>query len=222
MTLYAADIMDLAKPVKGKGKKKAEPITPPASEADVPMVKEKKPRTEKQIAALEKAKAARAAKKAEKEAEKAKAAEEAARAPAPLKEPKQRKPRKPKAPVEAPQLEPIQASSVEPIKEKKPRKRKEPTVEEQVDKAVEQVIKPKRVRKVKNPDEPPAWVPKFLEQYVQQRAAASDEKLSKKQIKEEAEHLAQEKWKDGMIRDKVRAEQDNHTNRLFSQMFGRR
>lgn len=51
MTLYSANVLDFAKPVPSKKRKEIE-----AAPAEEPLVKEKKPRSEKQIAAFAKAK----------------------------------------------------------------------------------------------------------------------------------------------------------------------
>lgn len=66
MSLYVANLMESAKPVAvSKKEKKIKTITPPESvEGDVTeVVEEKKPRSEKQIAAFEKAKESRRLKK---------------------------------------------------------------------------------------------------------------------------------------------------------------
>jgi len=67
MSLYVANLMDSAKPVSVlKKEKKIKTVTPPESVEDVEkseLVEEKKPRSEKQIAAFEKAKESRRLKK---------------------------------------------------------------------------------------------------------------------------------------------------------------
>lgn len=69
MSLYVANLMDTAKPVKGK-KIVEQVLTPPESISDDVaeiVLKEKKPRSDKQIAAFEKAKETRRIKKEEAE-----------------------------------------------------------------------------------------------------------------------------------------------------------
>lgn len=213
MTLYAADVMDLAKPVetkKSRGKKKAELPTPPASEPEVkveePVAKPKREMSEKQKAALEKAKETRkrkreealAAKQAEEEAIKVKQEEIAAK-------------------------EAEIAAKKEAVKEKRRLAReakKNATVDEQIDKEVAKVTKKPRV--TKSSSEPPQWFQKYVEGVKKEQARHDKEKKPVKQIQEEASQVAQSKWDDGLVRDRLRNEVDGHMNRMYSMIFSGR
>lgn len=213
MTLYAADVMDLAKPVGKKGKKKEEPITPPTSETSEP-VKEKPKRimSEAQKAALKAGQEKRKQKKLEAqqaEEERRKQAEENEKAMIAKLEEKKAKRREAAAKRKAAKME---------TKE---------VVADELDKAVEEVMepKPKKQRKKKepvNPDVPPAWFQKYIEGVKKEQAEVSETKKPKKEIQQEAQQMAQEKWQDGMVRDRLRNELDGHANRMYSMIFGRR
>lgn len=210
MTLYAADVMDLAKPIKKKSvkiapqsepsetvpkparkrKSKKDPEPEPQPETVSEPVKPKKPRTEKQIAATERMKAARAAKKS------------VPTEPEPQLESEEKPKRKRKLKLVVPEKE-------------------EPSKEE-LDQIVEEVLQPKKKRAKRDPAEAPIWFQKYLEGVKKEQAEASSTKVPRKQIQEEAKQLADEKWKDGMVRDRVQNELDHHASRMYSMIFGRR
>jgi hypothetical protein len=219
MTLYAADIESLAKPVsvKGKGKKaKAQTETPPESveSASVgePEKKAKKPPTEKQLAARAKFAENRKKKLEEQAAEKLRLEKEV--------EDKQKS-------IEA----------AEAAKEEKKKKRAEARVAKrkaaEIDVAVEEAVgdvaveapkevKPKkqRVAKPKRDDSvPPVWFEKFVESAKLEESKIAADKKPVKQVREEAKAVAQTQWADGYTRDRVTDQVDQHMGRLYSMIF---
>lgn len=208
MTLYAADVMDLAKPVetkKSKGKKKEVLPTPPVSEPE--QEKQEKPKrvlSEKQLAALEKAKETR--KRKREEAIAAKAAEEDAI-------------KKKQEEILAKEAE--LTAKKEAAKEKRRLKRESKEIDKQLDEAVESVVKkPKMEKKVD--ETAPVWFQKYVEGVKKEQARMEKEKKPAKQIQQEASEVAQNKWGDGLVRDRLRNEVDGHMNRMYSMIFGGR
>ena len=217
MTLYSADIMDLAQPVEKKqrkskepSKKKKEPVTltPPATPvpdvAETPVeIKPKRVMSEKQKEAL---KAGQEKRRLQKIAMKEQAEAEMAAHQNKEKE----------------QLEKKEAA-----KEKRRQaalKRKQESVEGQIDEAVTEVLaEPKKVKKPKtSPDEPPVWFRKYMEGVKQEQASAKTPKTPKKQIQQEAHEEAKSKWGDGLVRDRLKNEVDGHMNRMYGMIFGAR
>jgi hypothetical protein len=73
-------------------------------------------------------------------------------------------------------------------------------------------------------DEPPSW---FKAWCLDQKKRENDEKpkkekVSKPILKESATIEAKEKWNDGLTKDRVKMEVDNHMGRLYNQIYGRR
>lgn len=209
MTLYSADVLDLAKPVpkKGKGKKNIEKIaevneTVPVPEPEVVEVApSKKQPTEKQLAALAKAQESR--KRKREEAEKVKqdfiAAEK--------------------------QKEEKKAETKEKRKAKKIQKllTPPPSLDEEIDRVVEEFTDEPKVSKIKNDNEPPSWFKQYVSGVKREEAKISHEKKPKKQIQQEAVEVAQKNWSDSFTRDRVRNEVDGHMSRMYQMMFnGRR
>lgn len=217
MVLYSADIMDVAQKVKS--------------------VKEKKPLTDKQLAAIEKRKAKKekvepveepvkkpveepvkkvVKKRVKKEqpisVEEPKSLEEALEE-ALEEEPKKRK-RAPKKKVDPavncsiPSPEPVEP--VEPVEEKPKRKRA---------KKIKETVK--SIHDIEKESEPPVWFKKYIEGVQREKKAQSGEKVAKKQLQKEAEGLAQKSWEDGLTRDRVNDELDNHMSRMHKMIFGR-
>jgi colicin import membrane protein len=183
---------------KKKSKKKvaAESVPEPA------LKKEKKPRTEAQIAATKKAGEARKAKKLELEKVKTEIAENEKEL-ATL-ESTQKKSRKRKA---EPQEQTPSLTSTE-------------IVEEEITK----IEKPKKQRKKKiapPPEEPPLYLKKYIEGMLKAQNSVSEVKKNVKQIKEEADAQSKSAWGDDLKRDSVKSEVDNHMNRMYGMMFSR-
>lgn len=212
MTLYSADVLDLAKPIskKGKGKKIEEPEPEHFEPAPV---KEKKAPTEKQLAALAKAQETR--KRKREEAEQAKvAAEEAVKAAAAAEEEKKKA------------AEAKKEAAREKRRAKKEAKKQLPTpaesMDEEIDRAIEEIApEPKKVKSDDN--EPPSWFKQYVAGVKKEEAKISREKKPKKQIQQEAVEVAQKNWSDSFTRDRVRNEVDGHMSRMYQMMFaGRR
>lgn len=217
MTLYKADFLEavgVPVPKNGKGKKRAiEPETPPVtperpteSGKQLPV---KKPKTEKQLAALERARENRQRKKeAEKAAKEAelKAVEDAKKAVADK-----------EAEIEKKKLERKEKRAAKKVKV-------EESVSDELDKVIEEVVKPKKVRKKKVVDEnePPAWFKKFIEGQHIEKNELSKEKKPPAVIKKESKQAANSAWQDDMTRDRVNQERDNHMARMYSSIFGSR
>lgn len=232
MVLYSADIMDVAQKVKS--------------------VKEKKPLTAKQLAAIEKRKAKENVVNVEEEPKKVvkkrvkkekplsveepKSLEEALEE-ALEEEPKKRKraPKK-KDPALECFLEP--KPDEEKVEVEKPKRKRAPKKSESVEpiepvEEKEEDEKPKRKRAKKIPEtvktihdiekesEPPVWFKKYIEGVQREKKMQAGEKVAKKQLKEEAEGLAQKSWEDGLTRDRVNDELDNHMSRMHRMIFGR-
>jgi multidrug efflux pump subunit AcrA (membrane-fusion protein) len=217
MTLYAANVLDMAKPIETKRSKKKKADTPAPTPEETP-VETKPPVSEKRMAALEKAKEARkrkreeveAAKKAEqkaieeKQAEiKAKQDEIAAKKEA-LKEKRRLAREAKRQEVSPPPTEETASSSVQPdtpvvVKEKK-----------------------RRITKEKDPNQPPEWFKKYVEGVKKEEAKVSTEKRPAKIVQEEAREFATNHWNDGLTRDRVQNEVDGHMSRMYGMIFNRR
>lgn len=206
MTLYSADVLDIAKPVpkKGKGKKNiektVEPVPEPVPEAEVIEVKPpKKAPTEKQLAALAKAQESR--KRKREETEKAKQA---------LIDAEKQKEEKKAEIKEKRKTKKIQKVITPP-----------PSLDEEIDRAVEEFTE-KPVKK-NDDNEPPSWFKQYVSGVKREEAKISREKKPKKQIQQEAVEVAQKNWSDSFTRDRVRNEVDGHMSRMYQMMFaGRR
>jgi len=203
MTLYSADVLDVAKPVpkKGKGKKSVE-IQEPVPEPEVVEVKPpKKQPTEKQLAALAKAQESRKRKREETE----------------------------KAKQEIVEVEKEKETKKEDLKQKRKAKKIEKLItppsslDEEIDRAVEE-LSVKKSTPTKNDDsEPPSWFKQYVSGVKKEEAKISREKKPKKQIQQEAVEVAQKNWSDSFTRDRVRNEVDGHMSRMYQMMFaGRR
>jgi hypothetical protein len=86
----------------------------------------------------------------------------------------------------------------------------------------------KRVRKAKQIEpltkenlEPPQWFNKYVEGVKKEEAVQKAEKVPAKQVKQEAQEVAQKSWNDGLTRDRVSNEVDSHMNRMYSMIFKR-
>jgi hypothetical protein len=212
MALYAASLMDIAKPVetKKKGKKVKEEIEPTA-EASAPV----KEVSEKRMAALAKAQETR--KRKREEAAALKKAEEEAIA-------------NKEAEIQAKQEEILRKK--EELKEKRRLKREgkkqeatPPVSESSSITETTEEPKLKKVRKPKIPRDdsiPPTWFQKYVEGVKHEEAKQSQLKVSKKQVEEEARQTATQQWQDGFTRDRVQNEVDGHMTRMYGMIFHNR
>ena len=208
MTLYSADVLDLAKPVpkKGKGKKNVEKnveVNEPEAEV-VEVTPPKKQPTEKQLAALAKAQESRKRKR-----------EEAEKAKQDLIHSEKKKEEKKMEVKENRKAKKIQKLITPP-----------PSLDEEIDRAVEELsAKPSSSISLKSKDdnEPPSWFKQYVSGVKKEEAKISREKKPKKQIQQEAVEVAQKNWSDSFTRDRVRNEVDGHMSRMYQMMFaGRR
>ncbi|MEG3883811.1 hypothetical protein QT971_06325 [Microcoleus sp. herbarium19] len=226
MTLYTADVLDLAKPLQTlkvippkKPSTKKTPVTPPGTPENrspppiepIKQVRKRKTKIESR---------------------------ESTPSPIepipPIKLLEKNTARKVKV------LEPIQESeeNVTPVPEKKKRvvtekqkaalalareKRAQQKMDVLVENTIREVVennpitsKPKQKRQRKNfdPEEPPKW----FEKYVQ---GVKREQEGKKPTPQETKVEAKTKWDNGLVRDRVRNEVDSHMNRMYSMIFNR-
>jgi hypothetical protein len=216
MVLYSANLLGEPVPVKKTKTKKVEKEqvleqTPPPSDTaeEVKDVKEKKPRTEKQIAALEKMKAAREAKKAAKlleESEKLRMETDA----------KERE----EAAIKAKEEKKLRAA------EKRKLKKMEKNVDVAVDEAVaeqtaEPVLKKKRVAK-KVDNTPPEWFQQYIKGVKTEHNSVAAEPKPTEIVEKESVKEAKVHWNNSFTRARVTNEVDNHMDKMYQMMFGRK
>lgn len=206
MTLYSADISKLAVPVKKgaykKQTKKMKSVEPETNQQTVPVVPVEEP-----------------VKKSRKRKAPVKTAE-----PVAVIEEKPKKKRAPKL-KSLPEPEP----ESEPVIEKKKRVQKaKPKVSEEMEVDEPEPEKPKRKPKVKkeipvhelsSTIDPPAWFNKYVESVKKEQAQMLEVKVPQKQVKQEAQAAASKSWNDGLTRDRVSNEVDNHMSRMYSMIF---
>lgn len=221
VSLYSADISDIAKPVKEvkkiRAKKNVPKIEPtPETDAEEPTPEKvsvpPKQRSEKQIAALARAQESRKRKQEEKLAAKqkeeadAKAAEETALAAAAEKEAKKEatkeKRRLAREAKKGSEATPSVATTTDVIEE-----------------ALEELQPKKRQKKAETP---PAWFKQYVNGVKQEEAMHAEVKKPRKEITKEANQHAQSQWKDGFVRDRVQNENDRHLSSMYSMIFGKR
>lgn len=225
MTLYSADVLDIAKPIASTKKGKKQPATesaveePEAVEVKKEEVEEKPAKripTEKQLAALARAQEARKRKRDEMEAAaaeqkrleeelatKAREKAEAAEAKKEAMKLKRKLTREAKKQVATP---PATESSVGSLEEE-----------------IEAGIREPAAKKARTEDGPPVWFKQYVAGVKKEEAKVSKDKKPQRQIKQEAIDVAEHQWNDGFTRDRVRNEVDNHMSRMYQMMFsGRR
>ena len=249
--LYSADLMDIAKPVKKETKRKLKSkpkSVTTASEVDddvsdrtadnaleigVKPVKEKKPRSEKQIAAFEKAKETRRLKKeaahAEKQAQEIAEQEKIQREVEEERIKNEKKQARSEKRKQA-RLAKVSQTTMESIPEETVESPKFKCGQENHDEPetvqLESEPKPKRQRKKKQEatpassvdggevEHPPEWFKKYIHGVKQEENTQSAEKKTPKQVKSEAHEMAAVHWKDPVNRDRVKSETDSHLNRM--------
>jgi hypothetical protein len=224
MTLYAADIMDLAKPVEKKPRKntKKEKVlpTPEPSEPEVvpepvapePIAeKQKREMTDKQKVALVKMQEARKRKK--EEANLAKQQQENAAV--------SRK-------KEEEEKQQALLAKKEAAKEKRriaaEKRKAEQTLSKEIEQEVTNLIKTPKAKKARvvRGDNPPGWFQKYIEGVKREQSHSTADKKPVKQIQQEAEQEAKSKWGNGLVRDRLQNEVDGHMNRMYGMIFGSR
>ena len=75
-------------------------------------------------------------------------------------------------------------------------------------------------------EEPPKWFQKFVlqvkEEQEKQAREAGERKVPQRIIKEEAEQIAQERWQDPRIREKVETKISKNLQSIYSMVFPNR
>lgn len=205
MTLYSANVLELATPVPKKGKKGAKAIEPaPAMEpttSEAPAAKPKRVASEKQLAALAKGQETRkrkreealAAKVAEEELIKSKEQEIASKEAELQKKVEERKEKR-----KAKALEKKQTETPAPT---------EPSVAGTDDSLVKEIEadlapKPKRKRAVKSDEVPPKWFSQYVSGVKGEEARIADVKKPRKVVAQEARETAASSWNDGLTRNR--------------------
>ncbi len=227
VSLYSADILEAAVPVKKQRKtpvKKSDPSQDPNMElvldgkSDFTPIKPKKELSEKQKEALKKGQETRRLKQEAKLA--AKEAESA----------EQKKTAESQAQAE------LEANAKkEAVKEKRrlarlAKKSASATSSTAGDPEApafkcgneEPVVKVKTQKRKRDPDAPPDWFKSYVTKVKEEEGRQSEVKKPKKEIKAEAAVQAQTQWNDGFVRDRVQNEVDSHMNKMYSMMFGQR
>ena len=217
MTLYSADVLDMAKPVskKGKGKQKEIEAAPLEPIEPTKPVKEKRPATEKQLAALAKAQETRKRKREEAEAQKQAAAKE--------EQDKIEKETLAKKALEEKKLAQKEKRKLKKLEKAGPiTDAPTPPPTAASEQSMEEVID-REVKKFKKEDTPPAWFKQYVAGVKKEEAKISRDKKPNKQIRKEAQEVAHTQWADGFTRDRVQNEVDGHMSRMYQMMFsGRR
>jgi len=205
MVLYSANLSELATAVPKKGKKNV-----PVESGDAPVLTKaqetrKRKREEKDAAATEAAEA-KAAKEeaatAKKEAAKQKRAAKKAAAPV-----------TPSVTVEDDQEETNTEEAIEAA-----------LAELMPPPAEKKIAKPKTQKPIAGPsdDTPPKWFNAYVQGVKSEEAKQSKIKKPRKVIVQESKHAADQAWKQGLTRDRVTTEVNDHMNRMYSQIFGAR
>ena len=190
-----------------------------AKVSDIP--KEKKPRTEKQVAAFAKAQETRKRKREEaerlKEEEIKEKAEELAQASKQLEEAEEKKRianEKRRLAREAKKAEkPVE--EVAPVVEVEPLpKRLRPGVS---DPPV--LVAPPPVPAPDQSDHPPNWFKKYVENVKQNENGVSGARKAQKVVKQEAREFADQKWSQPNVRAQVAKSVDTHLDRMYKEIF---
>lgn len=212
--LYSADLLESAKPVKGKEPEKI-----------------KKPATDKQLAALAKAQETRKRKKAEKDALK----EQESTKEKEIQQLEQAKLEQAEAKKRAAAEKRKATRDAKKLQQPSPPASKDGNVDTETEASTavaDKEVEPKK-RKRASPDvvpstqasdsnEPPGWFKKYISGVKKEENAAKKVKLPKKQVDQEVEEVAHKQWGDGYVRDRLRNEVDGHMNRMYGMIFGQR
>lgn len=218
MVLYAAKLKENAKPVADLQVDKKEAAKLKRQEK----ARLKKEAKEQEDLELQKQQMEAEQAKAEKEAE-IKAAEEAIIAKKEAQKEKRRLARLNKkantesvaTPSEPATIDSSEATLVQ-DKPKRTRKRKQDSIDEQIDQAVEKLPK-----KSKKDDAPPEWFKKYVAGVKNEESHHQSPRKAKKAITKEANQVAAQQWNNGLVRDRVRNEVDQHMSRMYQMIFNR-
>jgi len=131
-----------------------------------------------------------------------------------------------KVPETMPELKPVEIPTPEPTEvEESPKQEKVETISPPQPPPVEKkVLKRKAVEEKKHDEEPPAWFKTWHlnEAKRQNLAKKKDERVAITTVKKAAHSVASKQWDDGYTRDKIRHEQDNHQQRMYQMIHGKR
>jgi hypothetical protein len=197
-SLYATKISDLGKPVSEKAPK------------------EKKPRSEKQIAAFEKAREARK-KTLESKKSFEKPVETPASPPKTVSEPEVSD--EVKVEIEKQVVEVKDDGSKESPKaeeKRKTKKRAAPKTEEVIEKS-EKIETGNQTE-----EEAPTWFKSYVIGVKEEQAKANNDKRPKKQVRIEAKEVAHQKWQQPQTRERVQNTVNNHMQSMYSKVFPNR
>lgn len=78
---------------------------------------------------------------------------------------------------------------------------------------------PKKKKVFRDPTVPPLWFEKYIQGVKKEEAMAKEKKVPAKLVKQEATDTAQKSWDDGLTRDRVTNEVDNHMNRMYCNLL---
>ena len=210
-TLYSANLSELAKPVKSRKQKNVdvpevsvpevpvEPSTTSPKEVAVPTEEpKKKERSEKQLAAFERAKETRRLKKEALDYEKSE---------------------KDRLQKEAQDAE---EDALKAREEKKlALKEKRRLLREEKPK-VAPAVKKQRTVKTQTPDEPPSWFKSYIMGVNTEKSKITEEKKPQRQLRYESNAQAETQWKEPLTRNRVTSEVDSHMNKMYSMIFNNR
>lgn len=116
-------------------------------------------------------------------------------------------------------------------KPKKSRSKKKVTIEEQVDQEVAKLNTPEpspepeineKKKRSRNEDDPPAWFRKYVAGVKNEESMLRSPKKPKREVAKEADQVAAQQWGNGLVRDRVRNEVDQHMSRMYQMIFNRR
>jgi hypothetical protein len=222
MVLYAADVTSNAKPVKKKSVSRKKKVDDDELEQElreqIENISKELLNKQKQV----KSKKPKVVKKVEEEDEEDKESVSSSEHVLVKLEPPEVKLKKRKkvdpeiVKVDVPKV-PLEVE--EPVKEKKKRVRKPKVQKEEADVKEEVKEEPKKKKVKRSPNDPPAWFVKYVETVEKEKHLQNKEKVAAKQLKEEAEVKAQKSWENGLTRDRVRNEVDNHMSRMYKMIF---
>lgn len=223
MTLYSADIMEFAKPVEKAAHKKTTKASAPEETTKTPeetiekVEPVKKEMSEKRKAALAKAQETRKRKREEAQLAKQQETEAKQKEEEMLAKEKTLAEEKKLLLKEKRRQARLAKKNSVPETPEEPKTEEEPKEEQ---KEVEEVVN-KRKRARKNPADPPAWFQKYVEGVKKEQSKHVDQKVPQKQVKFEAQAAAKKSWDNGLTRDRVKNEVDQHMNRMYSMIFSR-
>jgi hypothetical protein len=206
MALYSTNVSEAKKVSREKTTKEPAPKEPAP----------KKERSEKQIAAFEKAKETRKRKRDEAELlSKLAAKEEAER----LSREETEKEAKVKA-VEDAALAASKQAKKEAAKQKRLQKQLATPPDSTESTSPTQEVKLTEPSEAK--EEPPSWFKKYISGVKLEENHHATPPVAKKVVKQNAEIEATNQWSQGVVRDRVNNEVNQHLHRLYSQIFSGR